>query len=331
MGFKELYGHERQARILQQAMSRNRIPHAYLFYGMQGIGKRSMALVFAKALNCQAGQGDACGRCPSCLKADHRNHPDLKIVEPAGQSIRIQEIRELQEQMTFRPFDGGWRIFILADAEKMNSVAANALLKTLEEPTPCNLLVLISSRPYQLPLTILSRCQPLRFNPLSREVVERYLRERLFVPADTARLLAASSGGSIGRAIEMNDEDYLSLRDNMIESMMGAQRQDPLRLFSIIPAFGQERKDILERLDILRVCFRDALVFKETGMTHYLFNQDRAPEIASFAGLHSAADLLKNIGTVDRACRAIDQNANKSLTLEAMMFKLASKSECPGE
>jgi DNA polymerase-3 subunit delta' len=314
MGFKDIYGHEKQTRILQHAMSRNRIPHAYLFYGMQGIGKRNTALVFAKALNCQAGQGDACGRCPSCLKADHRNHPDLKIIEPAGQSIRIQEIRELQEQMTFRPFDGGWRIFILVDAEKMNSVAANALLKTLEEPTPCNLLILISARPYQLPLTILSRCQPLRFNPLSRETVERYLRERLFVPADTARLLAASSGGSIGRAIGMNDEDYLSLR-----------------FFSIIHAFGQERKDILERLDILRGCFRDALVFKETGMTHYLFNQDRVPEIASFAGVHSAADLLKNIGTVDRAYRAIDQNANKSLTLEAMMFKLASKSEYRGE
>lgn len=331
MGFKDIYGHEKQICILQQSMRNNRIPHAYLFYGMQGIGKMSTALVFAKALNCQAGQGDACGRCLSCLKVDHRNHPDLRIIEPAGQSIRIQEIRELQEQMTFRPFDGGWRIFILVDAEKMNSVAANALLKTLEEPTPFNLLVLISSRPHQLPLTILSRCQPLRFNPLTRETVDRYMRERLLAPADTARLMAASSGGSIGRAIEMNDEDYRSLRDDMIETMTGAHRQDPLHFFSIIPAFGQERKDILERLDILKVCFRDALVFKETGMTHYLFNQDRVPEIQSFAGGHSAADLLKNIGIVDRAYRAIEQNANKSLTLEAMMLKLASKHAYPGE
>jgi hypothetical protein len=107
--------------------------------------------------------------------------------------------------------------------------------------------------------------------------------------------------------------------------MMGPQRQDPLRFFSIIHAFGQERKDILERLDILRMCFRDALVFKETGMIHYLFNQDRAPEIQSFARAHSAADLLKNIRSVDRAYGAIDQNANKSLTLEAMMFRLAPK------
>jgi DNA polymerase-3 subunit delta' len=326
MAFKDIHGHEKQIRILQQAMRRNRMAHAYLFYGTKGIGKRSTALIFARALNCRTGQEDACDRCPSCLKADHRNHPDLRIIEPAGQFIRIQEIRDLQQQMTFRPFEGGRRTFILVDAEKMNGPAAGALLKTLEEPTPSNILILISSRPYLLPLTVLSRCQPLRFNPLSRDTVERYLQERLSVLPPAARLLAASSGGSIGRAIEMNDADYLSLRNSMLEQVMGPQPQDPLRLFSILQTFGQERKDILERLDILRGCFRDALVYKETGMSHYLTNQDRAPEIQSFAGAHSAPELLKHIRTVDRACRAIDQNANKSLTLEAMMFRLASKS-----
>jgi DNA polymerase-3 subunit delta' len=326
MAFKDIHGHEKQIRILQQAMMKNRMAHAYLFYGMRGIGKKSTALVFARALNCQAGRGDACGHCLSCLKADHGNHPDLKIIEPAGQFIRIDQIRELQQQMAFRPFEGGRRMFILVDAEKMNPPAAGALLKTLEEPTPANMLILISSRPYLLPLTVLSRCQPLRFNPLTRDTVDRYLRERFDVPPPAARLLAASSGGSIGRAIEMNDADYLSLRDNMLEQVMGEQRQDPLRFFSVIHAFGQERKDILERLDILKGCFRDALVCKETGMTHYLMNQDRAREIQSFSGGHSAADLLKNIRTVDRAYRAIDQNANRSLTLEAMMFRLASAS-----
>jgi DNA polymerase-3 subunit delta' len=326
MAFKDIYGHEKPIRILQQAMSSNRIAHAYLFYGMEGIGKRSTALVFAKALNCQEGRGEACGHCSSCLKADHGNHPDLRIIEPAGQSIRVQEIRDIQQQMAFRPFEGGWRTFILVDAEKMNSIAANALLKTLEEPTPFNIVILVSSRPYRFLLTVLSRCQPLRFNPLTRETVELYLQERLSIPNDTARLLAASSGGSIGRAIEMNDADYLSLRNQMLEEVLAPQRQDPLRLFSIIHTFGQERKDILERLDILRMCFRDALVFKETGMIHSLFNQDRTPEIQSFARSHSAADLLKNIQIVDRAYGAIDQNANKSLTLEAMMFRLAPKS-----
>ena len=323
MAFSDIYGHEKQVLVLQQAMRRNRIPHAYLFYGMSGIGKRSAALVFAKALNCETAQGDACDRCISCRKTDHGNHPDLRIIEPAGQSIRISEVRELQEQMTFRPLDGNRRIFILVEADKMNAAAANALLKTLEEPTASNILVLVSSRPYQLPLTILSRCQPLRFSPLTRETVEQYLQERLSLPADAARLLAASSGGSIGRAIKMNDEDYLSLRNNVLEQVM--EREDPFRIFSMINDFGKERKDILERLDIMKICFRDALVYKETGMPRYLFNQDRVPEIQSVAGGHTVLELLKNIRTVDWAYRAIEQNANKSLTLEAMMFRLASK------
>jgi len=326
MSFSDIHGHEKQIRILQQAMLKNRMAHAYLFYGMQGIGKKSVALVFAKALNCRTGQGDACGHCSSCLKVDHGNHPDLRIIEPAGQFIRIDQIRELQQQMAFRPFDGGRRTLILIDAEKMNPPAAGALLKTLEEPTQANILILISSRPYLLPLTVLSRCQPLRFNPLPRDSVDRYLQKRLGVAPPAARLLAASSGGSIGRAIEMNDADYLLLRNNILEQVMGEKSHDPLDLFSLIHAFGQERKDILERLDILKGCFRDALVYKETGTTHYLMNQDRAREIQFFADGHSAADMLKNIRTVDRAYHAIDQNANRSLTLETMMFRLASKS-----
>jgi DNA polymerase-3 subunit delta' len=324
MAFKDIHGHTRQIRILQQAMTKNRLAHAYLFYGMQGIGKKSTALVFAGALNCRTGQGDACGSCPACLKADHGNHPDLRIIEPAGQFIRIDQIRDIQQQMAFRPLEGGWRIFILNDAEKMNDPAAGALLKTLEEPTPANMLILVSSRPYRLPLTVVSRCQPLRFNPLSREIVGRYLQERLGVPTPAARLLAASSGGSIGRAVEMNDSDYVSFRNELLEQIMGKQHQDPLRLFPLVHAFGNERKDILERLDILKGCFRDALVYKETGMTQSLFNQDRASEIQSFADDHSAADLLKNIRVVDRACRAIDQNANRLLTLETMMLRLVS-------
>jgi DNA polymerase-3 subunit delta' len=325
MAFSDIFGHEKQIQVLRQAIKSNRIPHAYLFYGMAGVGKRSTAMVFAKAVNCRVGGGDACDRCSSCMKADHGNHPDLKIIEPSGQSIRIQDIRDIQHQIAFRPLDGGRRVLILIDAEKMNSTAANALLKTLEEPTTANILVLTSSRPYQLPLTVLSRCQPLRYNPLGRETVERYLRERRHVPDDAARLLAASSAGSIGRAIEMNDEDYLSLRNETLEQILSLHRGDPLGLYAVIRTFGQQRRDILERLDILKVCFRDALVYKETGAIDALSNQDRAAEIQSIARAHTTADLLENLRSVERAGRAIDQNANKSLTLEAMMVRLTLK------
>jgi DNA polymerase-3 subunit delta' len=322
MPFQNIWGHEKQVSILQSAMARNRTPHAYLFCGMKGVGKKTTALVVAKAMNCQKGRFDACDTCPSCLKIDHRNHPDVIRIEPEGQFIRIQEIRDLQDQMKFRPFEGGKRVFILVDADQMNGPAAHALLKTLEEPTRNNFLILISSRPHQLPMTILSRCQHLRFNPLNRETVFQYLQERLSIAPEPARMLAYSSGGSIGRALEMIDEDYLSLRNQMMDRLSDEQMKNPLQLLSFVSDFGQDRKGILERLDIMRTCFRDALVYKETTTIDPLFNQDRIPMIRSFADKLSGTDLLRNIIAVDRACRAIDQNANKSLTLEAMMFKL---------
>src|SRR5271157_2129025 len=180
MSFKDVYGHEKQIRVLQTAMQRDRIPHAYLFYGAEGIGKRTVAEVFAKVLNCATGRDslDACDVCPSCIKIDHGNHPDVITIKAQGQSIKIQEVRELQEQMKFSPFEGGKRIFIIIDADKMNIASANAILKTLEEPSAANILVLLTSRPHQLPATVLSRCQHLRFSPLRRETVASFLEEK---------------------------------------------------------------------------------------------------------------------------------------------------------
>ena len=192
MTFKEIYGHEKQIAILKSAMANDRIAHAYLFYGMEGIGKRTTAAVFAGALNC----GEAnppCGACPSCRKAAHKTHPNIITIQAEGQFIKIGAVKELQEQMKFRPGEGRRRVFILEEADRMNAAAANALLKTLEEPSAGNILLLTTARPHALPMTILSRCQHLRFAPLPREEVARFLREK--------KALDAGYGGGTGRLV----------------------------------------------------------------------------------------------------------------------------------
>jgi DNA polymerase-3 subunit delta' len=324
MSFKDVYGHEKQIRVLQTAMSRDRIPHAYLFYGMEGIGKRTVAEVFAKALNCASGRDslDACDACSSCLKIDHGNHPDVITIKAQGQSIRIQEIRELQEQMKFSPFEGGRRIFIIVDADRMNIASANAILKTLEEPSASNILVLLTSRPHQLPATVLSRCQHLRFNPLRRETVASFLEEKSSLDHKSAHLIALSSGGSIGKARAMNDESYLTTRATVLDIIARIKTKDPLKLLSALNDFGQERKDIMERLGILMTGYRDALVYKETGDRDSLINQDYIDIIKSVAESESGRDIVSCIRAVDRAFHTINQNANKQLTLEVMMFRL---------
>ena len=321
MGFNQIYGHEKPISILRSAMAGNRVAHSYLFHGMEGVGKRTAASVFAKALNC-VGEDPPCGVCASCRKAAHNNHPGIITIRAEGQFIKIGAIKELQARMAFRP-DQGKRIFILEEADRMNAAAANALLKTLEEPSEGNVLVLTTARSHALPMTILSRCQHLRFAPLPREEVARFLREKEGLDAEAAEILAAESGGSIGRAIEMNREDYLILRNGILEHLAQDDPADLLKRLAFAGRFGTEREEILERLRILRNGYRDGLVLRETGEKDNLMFRDRAEVIETIAKRLSGRDLLHNIAAVEAAMNAIGQNANKPLTLEAMLIKLA--------
>ncbi|MEK7243493.1 MAG: DNA polymerase III subunit delta' [Thermodesulfobacteriota bacterium] len=321
MRFEEIYGHEKPIAILKSAMAKDRIAHAYLFYGMDGIGKKTAASVFARALNC-GGLDPPCDACASCRKAEHNNHPNIITVQAEGQFIKIGAVKEIQARMTFRPREGR-RIFILREADRMNAAAANALLKTLEEPSADNILLLTTARSHALPMTILSRCQHLRFSPLPPEEVARFLREKEGLETAAAEILAASSGGSIGRAVEMNREDYLAQRNAILELLAEDNPEDLLKRLAFAGRFGTEREEILERLRILRNGYRDGLVLRETEEKERLMFRDRAGVIEAVAGRLSGRDLLRNMAAVDAAMSAIAQNANKSLTLEAMLIKLA--------
>ena len=327
MSFQDIYGHEKQIRILQSAILSNRVPHAYLFYGMQGIGKRTVAEMFAKVLHCKGknGRADSCDHCPSCIKTDHKNHPDVITITADGQFIKIKEIRYIQEQMKFAPFEGGKRIFIIVDAEKMNNVSANALLKTIEEPSRSNLLILITSSPHQLPATILSRCQQLRFNPLLKDTIDSFLQNRMSLDAERAHTIASSSGGSIRKAMDLNEDAYMEILDDIMSILSPDILKDPLKLLSATHSFGQEKREIDGRLNVLLSACRDALIYKETGDEKALMNQRGAEQIKSLAREWSGEKMLYNIRTVDWAMRAIDQNANKQLTLETMVFKLTRR------
>jgi DNA polymerase III subunit delta' len=321
MTFEEIYGHEKQIAILKSAMAKDRIAHAYLFYGMEGIGKRTTAGVFARALNCGT-EDPPCDACPSCRKAEHKNHPDIVTIAAEGQFIKIGAVKALQEQMTFRPSEGKRRIFIMPEADRMNAAAANALLKTLEEPSAGNILLLTTARPHALPMTILSRCQHLRFTPLTREEVERYLREEVSLAVDEAAVVAASAAGSIGKALEMNREDYLTIRNGILDYLSSDSPADPLFRLAFAGRFGTEREEIQGKLQILRTCYRDALVFRETEEPERLIFRDRIGVIRAVAGRLSGDDLLRNIAAIEAAAGAIDKNANKTLTLESMAIKL---------
>ncbi len=320
MPFRDISGHERPISILRRALASGRLSHAYLFRGMEGIGKRAVADVFARALHCTALEDDACGACPSCRKIDSGNHPDFVTIGPTGPFIRISEIRMLQDQMGFRPLEGKRRVFLLLEADRMNEPAANALLKTLEEPSPGNHLILVTSRPHRLPSTILSRCQHLRFNPLQTEAITLFLRQKKGFPPEQAATLASSAGGSIGRALEMSGEDDLRIRNAVLETLAGALQNRTTPPQTLLAALGKEREEVVRRLEMVRLCLRDLLVWKETGSRDLLLYGDRLDLIGPLSESLSGRELIARLKSVDNTLRAVEQNANRPLALEAMLL-----------
>ena len=326
MSWETLYGHEKPKAILRAALEQERIAHAYLFYGMAGIGKRSVALNFAKALNCTRRREllDACDSCISCRKADHRNHPDIEIIEAQGQFIHKAAVDELQERIKFRPSEGSRCVFIIDEADRLRTEAANALLKTLEEPPPAALLILVTARPHQLPATVLSRCQQVSFTPLPRETVARFLVERLALGSEEADVIAAAAGGSIAHALATNRDDFLALRAQVMAAMAGGWRGKPGNLLALLSSLHGYKREVPECLAVLRSCFSDALRWRETRERVGLTNGDRMDLVEALAARLTGRELLACLETIDAAGRALDANANRALTLEWMAFKLAA-------
>ncbi|MCK9273758.1 MAG: DNA polymerase III subunit delta' [Syntrophales bacterium] len=320
MLFEEICGHESQIELLKNSMIRNRVAHAYFFSGMEGVGKKTTAIAFAGALNCKNKISDSCGICSSCRKISRGTHPDVLVIKPQNILIRIQDIRDMQEQLQFRPFEGRRRVVLIDDAHKLSEAAANALLKTLEEPMPYNVIILLASRYKGLPKTILSRCQKIRFNPVHPVKIRKYLINSKSFKENDAEILAAASQGIIGRIIEQNDRAQKNIR--LIQSGI-FDIDDPFLLFSLVNDMEDDRKSVLEELVLLREWFRDSLLLKETGRKDLLIHPDLFTAAESLSGRLEVEYILKGIEAVTLAISAIERNANKQLTLESMIFKLS--------
>jgi DNA polymerase-3 subunit delta' len=318
--FQEIYGHKKPIAILKSAMAKNRVAHAYLFYGAEGIGKRTVASVFARALNC-TGEDPPCDRCPSCMKAEHKNHPNIIGIQAEGQFIKIDAIKEINAKMAFRP-ENGKRVFILKDADKMNAPAANSLLKTLEEPSQDNVLILTTSRPHALPMTILSRCQSLRFTPLKNEEVSQYLQEKQEIEKTEAETIASASLGSIGRALEMKRGDYIATVERILNRLANDDSNDLTGRISFARYLGKEKDEIIHNLEVMNNAYRDSLAFKETHEERMLIFNGRHDAIAAIADRLSGREILRNIAIIHETMDAVSKNANKTLTLESMLVKL---------
>ena len=316
-----IIGHEWAWNLFLRAIEAKHIAHAYLFTGIEHIGKATLARMLAQALNCVE-QSAPCGHCRSCKLIAAGKHPDLHLVEPEGNALKIDQVRMLQHDLALSPVEGRHRVAILEGMEKATAEASNALLKTLEEPPPSVVLILIAPEPEALLPTIVSRCQPIALRPLSVEAVRAALIERWNVTTERADTLAHLSGGKLGWAVTAaQDESALARRDQLLDDLLRLISQDRVERFAYAEEMASEPQSARETLRLWQTWWRDVMLVAG-GSQASISNLDRAVALRDHAHRFSLEQASGAASAIAQTLWQLDHNANARLALEVLMLAL---------
>jgi DNA polymerase-3 subunit delta' len=331
-----LVGHEAVLRLLERALAQGRLSHAYILAGRAHVGKGTLAMSMAQAVNCQ-GDAPPCGDCVPCRRIQAGRHADvvvLAVQEEAGhKSIGIDVVRKIQHQASLKPYEGACRVFIIDGAEFLTEEAANALLKTLEEPPPQVLIILTTVNADALLATVRSRCQELHLHPVAEATIAEALETRWGADADEARRLARLAQGCVGWAIRaLEDPAVLETRARRLErlaALASASLEDRFSYAADLAALvPQQRTALRETLDLWASWWRDALV-REAGTPELALDRD-APE-SEASGRMSRGELVATIRAIHRTAELLDMNVNPRLALEGLMLVLPGQPQSSGK
>ena len=325
-GFDAIIDQERSIRVLKALLSSRHIPHALLFTGIEGVGKRMAATAFAMACNCMernGGEGgEACGECASCRKIAAERHPDVLRVEASGLQIKIDQIRALCQTLAMKPYEARVRVAIIAEAHRMNPAAGNALLKILEEPPDGTVLILTAGQTADLLPTIVSRCQHIRFKPIARRQLSAMLAAAHGFAEDDAQLTAALSGGSLTRALAMQRRGWLKRREWILSEMAELHRRPATVLLALAEKTAQAKEDVPELLELMATWVRDVAVAQYCP--ERIIHQDLKNQIATAARRTDLAAVGRANRAIEEARRRIRANANPRMALETLWFTMAA-------
>lgn len=382
MAWSNVIGQDRVKQILINAILNEKVAHAYLFYGPEGVGKDAMAIEFAKALNCERGKGEACDECRTCKGISELSHPNVKLVFklplgknetkdsspiekldeseikiiqeqvklkaqnpyhkitiPRANSIKINSIREIKMEISHSTFIPGWRVVIVSEADAMTEQAANAFLKTLEEPTPKTVIILTTANKDRLLPTIISRCQLVRFSYLSDDEIVKALVERYGLNEARARLIARLSNGSFGKALELLDVAIEDKRIRPIDFLATIASGKIVKLLIEVEKIvaDYERSEIENFLQIILTWFRDALMLK-VGMSDKIININMIERLKKFVENYGEFEYQSAISLVEKAIDQVEKNVqlnliliNLSLELSELMKKAYQKTKQIGK
>lgn len=343
LGFDALLDQDRPTRLLTTALQSGKFPHAYLFTGPEGVGKKTAAKLLSMVCNCRGhefhpkspprgeapgGNTDpklpaACGQCLSCKKILSANHPDVYWISPIGSYIKVDQIRGLCQRLALKPYEAKIRLAVIECAHTLNPEAGNTLLKILEEPPDQTIFILMARQSSELLPTIVSRCRHIRFNPISTESIQNYLENHYAVTTTESAIIAAMSGGSLSRAAAMKEKDWISHRNWIINTIAELDRQTINYHLAFAEALARDSGRVRTALEIMKSWYRDLAVYAYRPGS--LINNDISDKIAVHSRKASLKRLLAIIHSIETTASHIEANANARLAIDQLVIELANK------
>jgi DNA polymerase III subunit delta' len=334
MPFRDLAGHRHVLDLTARAAARGSLPPSLIFAGPDGVGKRLAAISLAQFFNClspSAGDAesapDACGHCTVCRRVARGVHADVLMIEPGDSgSIKVDQVRGAIERSAYRPFEGRRRAVIVDEADAMEAPAQNALLKTLEEPPAASTFVLVTARPDLLLPTVRSRCQRVRFAPLSpADIAQVLIRDHGFAEHD-AHAAAALADGSLARALEGDTDVYAEAREAAV-SMLGtvAHASNPVQRLAAARALGRDKVDrdeLSRRLRLVSSVLRDLGVLQAQAEERMLAHSDLKPALQRLLPAFEGDRAVRAFSAVEQALDALDRNASPKIVADWLAFQV---------
>ena len=318
---QQLYGQKQAQKFISKSLAADRMAHAYLFQGPGGVGKQLFARKLATVINCEDPDGlQSCGICRSCRKMSSGSHPDFLLVSPEKGAIKIAQVRELIKKLSFAPYEAKTRVVVVEDVHSMRQEAANALLKTLEEPPENNILILTADSAGNVLQTILSRCQTIPFYSLTAEETCRVLREQdSEIDKQTAELLARLGEGSPGKALLLHRKDLIPLWESVTKFLANAACKRDAETGTVLlmaEKMAALKEDLIHFLGLLRLWLRDGLVALH-GAAEASGTQETRKE-------WNSQQYFAKLEAIESAEKELSRNCNRALVCEVLLFRLTT-------